>query len=105
MILAMEAYRMIGHANNKYGNNDAACKALAQAVEVSRQIPQHIIKFTTFAGIIEMLLEINNFKHISKEEVEDAAWFVYGDDWMKEIINWKKPRYEQVNDPTKAMML
>ncbi|MEJ7736625.1 MAG: hypothetical protein WKF97_04290 [Chitinophagaceae bacterium] len=104
MMLAMEAYRMSGYANDKLGDNDAACKALAEAVAISRQIPEHIIKFTTFAGVIELLFQINNLKYISNQEVQDAAWFVYGDDWMTEIKNWKNPHYEQQNDPTKAMM-
>jgi hypothetical protein len=103
MILALEAYRMIGFANNKSGNNDAACKALAEAVVISRQIPEHVIKYTTFAGVIEMLLEINNLKYISNQDVEDAAFFVYGDEWLTEIRNWKQPHYEQQNDPVKAM--
>jgi tetratricopeptide (TPR) repeat protein len=104
MMLAMEAYRMSGYANNKLGDDDAACKALAEAVSISKQIPEHIIKFTTFAGVIELLFQINNLKYISNQEVQDAAWFVYGDDWMKEIKNWKEPHYEQQDDPTKAMM-
>lgn len=104
MMLAMEAYRMSGYANDKSGDNDAACKALVEALTISRQIPEHIIKFTTFAGVIELLFQINNLKYISNQEVQDAAWFVYGDDWMTEIKNWKNPRYEQQDDPTKAMM-
>ncbi len=104
MMLGMEAYRMLGYANNKSGDNDAACKALAEAVTISRQIPEHIIKFTTFAGVIELLFQVNNMKYISNQEVQDAAWFVYGDDWITEIKNWKNPHYEQQNDPTKAMM-
>jgi tetratricopeptide (TPR) repeat protein len=104
MMLAMEAYRMSGYANNKLGDDDAACKALAEAVSISKQIPEHIIKFTTFAGVIELLFQINNLKYISNQEVQDAAWFVYGDDWIEEIKNWKNPHYEQQDDPTKAMM-
>ena len=105
IILAMEAFRMIGYANNKSGNNDAACKALAEAVAISRQIPEHVIKFTTFAGVIEMLFEINNLKYISNQAVEDAAFFIYGDEWKEEIRNWKNPHYEQQDDPAKAMMM
>ena len=104
MILALEAYRMMGFAYCKSGNNDAACKALAQAVKISWQIPEHVIKFTTFAGVIEMLLQINNLKYISNQEIEDAAFFVFGDEWVTEIRNWKHPHYEQQNDPVKAMM-
>jgi hypothetical protein len=104
MMLAMEAYRMIGYANNKWGNNDAACKALAEAVAVSKQIPEHVIKFTTFAGVIELLFQINNLKYISNQDLEDAAWYVYGDDWASEIKNWKNPHYEQQDDPAMAMM-
>jgi tetratricopeptide (TPR) repeat protein len=104
LMLAMEAKRMIGYATNKYGKRDAACQALAEAVAISRKIPEHTLKATTFAGVIELLIEINNFKYISNEEVQDAAWFVYGDDWIKEVKNWKNPHYEQQDDPAKAMM-
>lgn len=103
-MLAMEAYRMTGVACNKTGNRDAACKALSEAIAISRQIPQHVIKFTTFAGVVELLFRINNFKYIGNEEVEEAAWNAYGENWADEIRNWKKPNYEPVNDPEKAMM-
>ncbi|MEO6916340.1 MAG: hypothetical protein ABI151_12390, partial [Chitinophagaceae bacterium] len=82
MMLAMEAHRMIGYANHKSGNTDAACKALVDALTVSKNIPEHIIRSTTFAGVIELLFQINNLKYISNQQVQDAAWFVYGDDWM-----------------------
>lgn len=103
-MLAMEAYRMVGYAANKLGNNDTACKALVEAIAISRKIPEPVIKSTTFAGVIELLFQINNLKYISNEEVQEAAWAVYGDDWITEIKNWKNPHYEQQNDPTKAMM-
>lgn len=103
-MLAMEAYRMTGVANYKTGNRDAACKALSEAVIISQQIPQHVIRFTTFAGVVELLFQINNFKYISNEEIEDVAYKVYGDAWAEEIRNWKKPNYEPVNEPEKAMM-
>ena len=103
-ILAMEACRMAGYCNQKYGDINAACKWLSKAIECSRQIPAHIVKYTTFAGIIEMLIEINNEKFVSREEVEAIAENVYGKDWMKEILNWKKPHYEQVNDPSQAVI-
>lgn len=103
-ILAMEACRMAAHCNQKYGNINAACKWLAKAVECSKQVPAHIVKYTTFAGIIEMLIQINDEQYISREEVEHAAEHVYGKDWMKEILNWKKPHYEQVSDPSKVVV-
>lgn len=105
IILAMEAYRMTGYGNHKYGDISAACKALAAAVEASRQIPPHIIKFTTFAGVIELLLEINNQQYINREAVEAAAEAVYGKDWIQEVMNWKSPHYEQVTDPSKTIVI
>jgi tetratricopeptide (TPR) repeat protein len=104
IILALEAYRMMGFCNKSAGNTDAACKALADAVNISRQIPPHIIKFTTFAGVIEMLFEINNSKYISQEQVQEAAEDVYGEDWLTEIRNWKNPQYEPVTDPAKVIV-
>jgi hypothetical protein len=102
-ILAMEACRMAAYCNRKYGDTNAACKWLAKAIECSRQLPPHIIKVTTFAGVIEMLLEINNERHISREETAEAAEAVYGKDWMREVLNWKNPTYEEVTDPSKTV--
>lgn len=101
LILATEAYRMIGFSNKNYGNTDAAGKALATAMHFSKQIPVDTIRFTTFPGVVEMLLELNDFKHISHEEMETIARSVYGNEWLKEIRNWKNPHYEPVNDSPK----
>ena len=103
VILAMEATRMVGYCNIKYGNKDAACKALAEALEVAKQIPPHTIKYTTLPGVLELLLQFNNQKYISQQDVEGVAASIYGNDWMKEIMNWKNPHYEQVTDPIKVM--
>jgi tetratricopeptide (TPR) repeat protein len=103
IILAMEACRMAAYCNRKFGNINAACAWLAKAVEYSRQMPAHIIKVTTFAGVIEMLLEINNEQSVSRQEVEAAAEAVYGTEWMKEILNWKNPHYEPVTDASKTI--
>jgi tetratricopeptide (TPR) repeat protein len=96
LILAMEAYRMVGISNKKYGNTDAACLALKSALHISGQIPPDTLKFTTFPGIIELLLGLNHSKYISLEEVKTAALSVYGEGWMKEILNWKTPPEEPV---------
>lgn len=103
-MLAMEAYRMLGVARHKTGNRDEACKALVEAVDIGEQIPPYIIRFTTFAGVIELLFKINNFNYISNEEIEDTAFSAFGENWVEEIRNWKKPHYEPANDPAKAMM-
>ncbi|MEO5684603.1 MAG: hypothetical protein ABIQ88_18320 [Chitinophagaceae bacterium] len=103
IILAMEACRMAAYCNRKYGDRGTACKWLAAAVSQSKQLPAHIIKVTTFAGVIEMLIDINDEVHISREDVENAAEAVYGEEWMKEIVNWKNPHYEQVTDPSKTV--
>jgi hypothetical protein len=103
-MLAMEACRMLGVSWYKAGNRDAACKALVEAMLIGEQIPPHLIKFTTFAGVIELLFKINNLNYISNEEIEEAAYSAFGENWAEEIRNWKKPHYEPVNDPAKAMM-
>ena len=103
VILAMEATRMVGYCNIKYGNKDAACKALADALEVAKQIPVHTAKYTTLPGVLELLIQFNNRKYISQHEVEEVAESIYGKDWMKEIMNWKNPHYEQVTDPVIVM--
>ena len=43
-------------------------------------------------------------KHISQIEVQHVAESIYGEDWQKEILNWKNPHYEHVTDPAKAMV-
>jgi hypothetical protein len=97
-ILAMEAYRMCAYCNDKAGNANEACIALVQALAASANLPAHIIKATTFAGVIELLIQVNNLKHISPLEVEERAREVYGDDWLLEINNWKNPVYKTVDD-------
>ncbi|MEX6688131.1 hypothetical protein QTN47_11530 [Danxiaibacter flavus] len=104
VILAMEACRMTGYCHKKSGNNDAACKALTDALTFVQDMPKDIIRYTTFPGIIELLLQINNQKYITNDEVHETARSVYGNDWLKEILNWKNPHYEQVSDPTKVMI-
>lgn len=103
IVLAMEALRMEGYCNRMYGNIHAACAALAKAVETSKQLPAHIIRSTTFAGVIELLIQINDQKHISSADVEAAPEQVYGKEWMKEILNWKYPSYEHVTDASKTI--
>jgi hypothetical protein len=97
LILGMEAYRMIGYCYDKAGNRDAACNALTEALCVSGTISSNMIKYTTFGGIIEHLFEINNQKYISNHDLREIAIEVYGDDWMREIKNWKNPDYDQVS--------
>jgi hypothetical protein len=103
-ILAMEAWRMKAFAHRKAGNTDACCAALADGLAMARRIPDHLLKFTTFPGIVEVLLEVNNGKHCTRAEVEELAASVYGKDWMKEIRNWKSPTYEHIEDPTKTVV-
>jgi tetratricopeptide (TPR) repeat protein len=103
LILALEAYRMVGFSNKKYGNIDAAGKALATAVHISKKLPADMVKFTTFPGIIEMLLQLNHFKYISYEQLTTIAQAVYGNEWLKEIANWKNAQYEPVDDASKVM--
>lgn len=98
-ILAMEAWRMKAFAHRKSGDADACCRALADGLAAARKIPDHLLKFTTFPGIVEMLLEVNNGKYCTRAEVEDLAMSVYGNNWMKEIRNWKSPTYEHIEDP------
>ncbi|MFD3000324.1 hypothetical protein ACFS7Z_08130 [Pontibacter toksunensis] len=102
-ILAMEAYRMVGLSNKKYSNTEAACKALTTALHISRQIPADTLKFTTFPGVIELLLELNHAKYLSHEEVKTAAQAVYGYDWMDEVLNWKTPHSKSINNTSEAM--
>lgn len=99
MVLALEAYRMVGLSYKKYGNTDAACKALTSALELSKHLPVETLRFTTFPGVVELLLGLNHSKYISQEEVEAVSRSVYGEDWMTEILNWKNPDYKPANDP------
>lgn len=103
LILAMEAYRMLGYSYDKAGNRDAACNALTEALCVSGTISPHVIKYTTFGGVIEHLFDINNQKYISNHDLQEIAAEVYGDDWLNEIRNWKNPDYDQVNEPEKSI--
>ncbi|MBL0053061.1 MAG: hypothetical protein IPP29_16900 [Bacteroidetes bacterium] len=50
-----------------------------------------------------MLLDINNFKYITTNEIAEVAKDVYGDEWMKEISNWKNPKYQEYTNPEQAM--
>lgn len=101
-IMALEAFRMAGFVNYKSGNADAAARALAAAIRMGKQLPPHTIRFTTFAGVVELLMELNHFKYISLAEVETVARSVYGDAWLQEIRNWKNPHYEPVADAARV---
>lgn len=103
LILGVEAYRMMGYCYDKAGNRDAACNALTEALCVSGTISPNMIKYTTFGGVIEHLFKINNQKYISNEGLSEIAAEVYGDDWAKEVKNWKNPDYEQVTEPENSM--
>ena len=105
VILSMEAWRMTAYANRQSGYKNAACKALAAAMKIARNIPSHILRFTTFPGVVEMLLAINNNRYIDRVEVEELATHVYGQDWMREIRSWKSPQYESVEDATKTVVV
>ena len=105
VILAMEAWRMTAFANRRCGFTDAACKALAAAMDIARSIPHHILRNTTFPGVVEMLLAMNNNRHIHRSDVEALARDVYGEDWMLEIRSWKSPQYEPVEDATKTVVV
>ncbi len=103
IVLAMEAWRMTGYCNRKYGDDNAAALALVKALEISKELPPHIIKVTTFPGVIELLMEISSQQHISRDEIEEAAENVYGRDWLKELMHWKQPRYAPMDDPSKTI--
>jgi tetratricopeptide (TPR) repeat protein len=103
MVLGMEAYRMAGYSYDKAGNRDAACNILTEALAISGTISPDMIRYTTFAGVVEHLFKINNEKYISNEDLQEIAIEVYGDDWHREIRNWKNPDYDQVTTPETSM--
>ncbi len=103
MVLGMEAYRMAGYAFDKAGNRDAACNILTEALAISGTISPDMMRYTTFAGVVEHLFKINNEKYISNHDLQEIAIEVYGDDWIREIKNWKNPDYDQVSTPEKSM--
>ena len=105
VILSMEAWRMTAWANRKSGYTNAACKALGAAMKIAGNIPPHILRCTTFPGIVEMLLEINNNRYVGRVEVEELATQVYGPDWMREVRSWKSPQYEPVEDAAKTVVV
>ena len=103
LILAMEAYRMIGYCYDKAGNRDAACNALTEALCISGPISPGMIRYTTFGGVVEHLFKINNQKYISNRDLQEIAAEVYCDNWLKEVQNWKNHNYEQVTEPETSM--
>lgn len=92
-ILGIEACRMTAYCNLKNGDPSSACRQLAPALEIARQLPSETIQASTFAGVLEILLDSNDQKFVSDQEVEEIGCFFFGDNWMKEIRNWKNPEY------------
>lgn len=101
-ILAIEAYRMAGYSYINYGDSNSASKTLAKALALSENIPAHVIKYTAFAGVLELLLQLNDTKFCSYKDVAHYGEKIYGNNWLTEIANWKNPHTKKIADSIKV---
>src|SRR4030095_3911361 len=88
--LAVEACRMAGKSAMKNSENSRAAEILAEGTKLGKNIDSTIARASTFAGLLEILLETKYTKFISLEEIDEIAMNIYGPDWNKIVNNWKK---------------
>lgn len=90
-IQAIEAYRMSAHGFQQLGDNNGIRRQLMPALNLGKELPTEIIRSTTFAGVLKMLLDLDDLQWIREKEIEAVGLLHYGEDWVMEIRNWKNP--------------
>ncbi|SMD44121.1 hypothetical protein SAMN00777080_2736 [Aquiflexum balticum DSM 16537] len=92
-ILSIEANRMTAYCYLKNGDRSSACRQLAPTLAIAKHLSAETIQASTFAGVLEILLDSNDQKCVSDHEVEEIGLLYFGKNWMKEIRNWKNTEY------------
>jgi hypothetical protein len=90
MPLAIEACRMGGKSALKASHKTDGIKLLADGARMGKNIDPSIARASTYAGLLEALLQTNHSSIITIEELHGIAQNVYGHDWKNIISNWKK---------------
>ncbi|RYZ29314.1 MAG: hypothetical protein EOP49_40695 [Sphingobacteriales bacterium] len=91
LILGVEARRMQAYVASKSGDSDQAAKALVLGIRLGKDIPANMIHGTTYAALIDELLNRSNFKkYITEAELTGIAKPIYGNEWVHAVRNWKK---------------
>ena len=73
---------LISTANGQVVNNATNAQ--------ENQVDPQTIYGTTYAGILDQLLQSNDGNHISTQELDEIARPIYGPDWINIVKDWKK---------------
>ncbi len=90
MPLAIEACRMAGESALKSGQKDYAAKILSDGARLGNTIDAEAAAGTTYAGVLDLLLQTNHVTNISMQELNEIALPIYGPDWLDKVRNWKQ---------------
>lgn len=88
--LAIEACRMAGKSALNASQKSNGIKILAEGARLGRKFDLSVARASTYAGILEVLLQTQHESIIPMEEISDIANNIYGPDWLNLINNWKK---------------
>ena len=88
--LAIEAARMAAKSADKCSNNNNGVIILAEAAKLGKYLDPDTARASTFAGIIELLVQTKFEKYISADEVKQTCISLYGKNWIDVVRNWKK---------------
>lgn len=95
--LAIEACRMAGESAIKSGQKENASKLLTAGTRLGYKMNAETAAATTYAGILDLLLQTNYIAFISLDELDKIARPIYGPDWITTVKDWKKiPDYSSL---------
>jgi hypothetical protein len=88
--LAIEASRMAGKIAIKLSQKTKASGILTEGLLLGQHMDLETARGSTYAGVLELLLQTNYTRLISMNEIETIATRTYGDDWVNVVNNWKR---------------
>lgn len=89
-ILTIEAFRMQGFCWRKAKRFQEALEALALGFEYGQTLSHELLPFTTFLGLVQLLLKARHEKLVPRKDVNAFMLKVFGEDWLNRVQNWNK---------------
>lgn len=89
-LLAIEACRMAGESALQSGQKENANIVLTKGARLGSQVEPEVIYGTTYAGILDQLLQNSHEKIIPVQELDQIGRSIYGPDWISIVKDWKK---------------
>lgn len=90
LIMAVEAARMAGESALDFSDMEAV-KILAAGARTGTRLSVEMAASSSYAGVLDRLLETNHSSFISMDEIEQLAKQKYGEDWLAVVKHWKEP--------------